>query len=249
MARRRVPYPAGEPSAAGSKGVTSIPFGIVRTGPFVRPVVEIASATSWLTQIRIAPLGEVTIELRALVGVPNVLDEVDSGIGQSVQAVPDQVAPVHPGKEEHVAARRLPALGRDPVSGGPELPAFASLRLVRGLAAERDPRCKARHPHNVLEVIGMLEMPAVQTHVIPVEPDRSCLLSIRESGHPAVAQPLYSESREQPSDDLAEGTVTSPHRAATICAPVDLRIASGLHPALHRPRRILSATCPQSAGL
>ena len=54
---RQAPFfsnPAGEPSPAGSKGVTSIPFGIVRTGPFVRPVAEIASATSWLTQMRTA---------------------------------------------------------------------------------------------------------------------------------------------------------------------------------------------------
>ena len=37
-----------------SKGLRSTPFGIVRTGPSVRPVAEIASATSGLTQIRTA---------------------------------------------------------------------------------------------------------------------------------------------------------------------------------------------------
>ena len=54
IGRPRSSNPAGELPPTDSNGVTSMAFGIVRTGPFVRPVAEIASATSWLTQIRTA---------------------------------------------------------------------------------------------------------------------------------------------------------------------------------------------------
>ena len=117
------------------------------------------------------PLGEVTIELRSLMGVPNALDEVDSGIGQSIQAAPDQIPPVDTGDEEQIAVRWLPALGHDAVTGGPELLAFANVGSFEGSLLKSYPRCEARHPHNVLEVMGMLEMPAGQTHIVPVKPD------------------------------------------------------------------------------
>ena len=138
----------------GSNGATSMPFGIVSTGPLTRPVAEIASETSWLTQIRIALSGEVAIELSPLVGVPNMLDKIDSGMGDAVDAAREQVAPVHPGEEQQVAVRRLPVSGHDPVAGGPEPPALARLRLARRRCAERDARRKARYPPYVTRSSG-----------------------------------------------------------------------------------------------
>ena len=76
------------------------------------------------------PPGAVTIELRALVCMPDVLDEVDSRICRVHETTPTQIAPVQPGQEQHVAVLRLPALGHDTVSGGPELLTFTSPRLV-----------------------------------------------------------------------------------------------------------------------
>ena len=174
-----------------------------------------------------------------------MLDEVDSRIRQAFQTVPDQIAPIQPGQKEHVAARRLPALGHDAVSRGPEPVSLARQRLVRRLCAERYPRRKAGHSPHVVEVVGMLEVPTGQAHVVPMEPDRSRLIPHHGFAQSLVAQRATPVSRRQPFTPLDH--LSSVH-LIVIGSPVD--VPRGLVcTRSHLPRRIPSATRSQSARL
>ena len=156
------------------------------------------------------------------VGVTDMLDKIDPGVGRAAQSTARQESPVHPGKEEHIAAPRLPTLGGDTVSRRPEFGAFSCQQLVRGLSVERDSGRKTGHPHDVIVVVGMLDVPAVQAHVFPVKPHLSCHRPNHQSPTPT----------SRPSPPIPEPTGCDGAVLAT----------------RHVPWRIRAATCSQSDG-
>ena len=118
---------------------------------------------------------ELLVCLPELVGVANMLNEVDPGDIQriQVQLVPRNSS-LFPQERAHPGTR-APNVPQFPLSGGPESLAFLGLPLVRRFPTERDPGHEPGHAPYVFKVVRMLEKSAVQTLEVPVEPDCSGL--------------------------------------------------------------------------
>ena len=78
------------------------------------------------------PLREVSVALGAFVDMPDMLDEIDPGILETLEPPQGQVAPVQPGKEEHIGTRGLPVLGRGLVPAGQSRPRSLASASLEG---------------------------------------------------------------------------------------------------------------------
>ena len=136
------------------------PCGIRRDGPSrCRPVAAIASATSWLTQIRSRPLGEIPVKLGALAVLPNTLKEVNRpGLGPSARPFSARKRQSRPARRstDHATPVRMFVLrqGSAVDTRRPERLAFAGppTLLAATCFPERNPRFvrQARQPSGAL---------------------------------------------------------------------------------------------------
>ena len=131
---------------------------------------------------------QVAVQLGAGMRVADALHEGDPRVREVAEPAGVHVPPVHAGDEEDVAADR-PPVRSDGFARPPQAVALAAERGRWRRSGERHHRFESVEPPHVVEVVGVLHVPAGQPRVVAVEPDdaRESAADLRTAHHPSPA--------------------------------------------------------------
>ena len=127
-------------------------------------------------------------------GVADVLDQVEPGIRPILEAPGRQVAPIGAGDEQQVPFARLPVGHPFLVGSGPELLALTLERGVPSDLGEGDPAFESRQSGDVFEIVGVLDVAALETLVLAMEPDGPGRRGFAHVPSPRIASAARSQS-------------------------------------------------------